>query len=34
MSVDDDRLTVYFAEHGYRTLSLDRVREQDMLTRA
>lgn len=34
MSVDDDRLTVFFAEQGYRTLSLDRVREQDLLTRA
>jgi len=34
MSVDDDRLTVFFEEQGYRTLSLDLVREQELLTRA
>ena len=34
MSVDDDRLTVFFEEQGYRTLSLALVRDQDLLTRA
>lgn len=34
MSVDDDRLTVFFDEQGYRTQSLDLVREQELLTRA
>jgi ATP-dependent DNA helicase RecQ len=34
MSVDDDRLTVFFEEQGYRTLSLDLVRDQELLTRA
>jgi ATP-dependent DNA helicase RecQ len=31
MSVEDDRLTVLFESEGYRTLSLDTVREQDLL---
>ena len=34
MSVDDDRLTVFFEEQGYRTLSLDLVRDQELLSRA
>lgn len=33
MSVDDDRLTVFFDSQGYRTLSLELVREQGLLTR-
>ncbi|NUL45276.1 ATP-dependent DNA helicase RecQ [Cellulosimicrobium funkei] len=33
MSVDDDRVTVLFREQGYRTLSLEAVREQGLLTR-
>ncbi|MET8555528.1 ATP-dependent DNA helicase RecQ [Streptomyces sp. NPDC004959] len=32
MSGEADRLTVLFAEAGYRTLSLDAVREQSLLT--
>ena len=28
----DDRVTVLFETHGYRTLSLDAVAEQDLLT--
>lgn len=31
MSTDDDRVTVLFAEHGYKTLALDAVREHDLL---
>jgi ATP-dependent DNA helicase RecQ len=31
MSTEPDRLTVLFAEHGYKTLSLDAVRENDLL---
>jgi ATP-dependent DNA helicase RecQ len=31
MSTENDRVTVLFAEHGYRTLSLDAVREHDLL---
>jgi ATP-dependent DNA helicase RecQ len=30
-STDEDRVTVLFAEHGYRTLSLDVVREHELL---
>jgi ATP-dependent DNA helicase RecQ len=32
MSVDGDRVTVLFAERGYKTLSLDVVRERDLLS--
>ena len=28
MSTEDDRITVLFAEHGYKTLALDAVRER------
>jgi ATP-dependent DNA helicase RecQ len=31
MSTENDRVTVLFAEHGYKTLALDVVREQDLL---
>ena len=31
MSTEPDRVTVLFAEHGYQTLSLDAVRENDLL---
>ena len=31
MSTEDDRVTVLFAEHGYKTLALDAVREHDLL---
>jgi ATP-dependent DNA helicase RecQ len=31
MSAEDDRITVLFAEHGYKTLSLAAVREHDLL---
>jgi ATP-dependent DNA helicase RecQ len=31
MSTENDRVTVLFAEHGYKTLSLDAVRENDLL---
>jgi len=31
MSTEPDRVTVLFAEHGYKTLSLDAVRENDLL---
>jgi ATP-dependent DNA helicase RecQ len=31
MSTENDRVTVLFAEHGYKTLSLDAVRERDLL---
>lgn len=34
MSVDDDRLTVFFDDQGYRTLSLELVRDRELLTRA
>jgi ATP-dependent DNA helicase RecQ len=34
MSTEDDRVTVLFAEHGYKTLSLDAVRGQDLLESA
>jgi ATP-dependent DNA helicase RecQ len=33
MSTDDDRVTVLFAEHGYKTLALDAVRERGLLER-
>ncbi|GAA4056906.1 RecQ family ATP-dependent DNA helicase [Agromyces indicus] len=32
MSVESDRLTVFFEEEGYRVLSLEAVREGDLLT--
>jgi ATP-dependent DNA helicase RecQ len=32
MSTEADRVTVLFAEHGYKTLSLAAVREHDLLT--
>lgn len=32
MSTEEDRVTVLFAEHGYKTLALDAVREGDLLT--
>jgi ATP-dependent DNA helicase RecQ len=31
MSTEPDRVTVLFAEHGYKTLSLDAVRENALL---
>jgi ATP-dependent DNA helicase RecQ len=31
MSTEDDRVTVLFREHGYKTLSLDAVRERELL---
>jgi ATP-dependent DNA helicase RecQ len=31
MSTEPDRITVLFAEHGYKTLSLDAVQENDLL---
>ena len=31
MSTEPDRVTVLFAQHGYKTLSLDAVRENDLL---
>jgi ATP-dependent DNA helicase RecQ len=31
MSTEDDRVTVLFAEHGYKTLDLDAVRAHDLL---
>jgi ATP-dependent DNA helicase RecQ len=31
MSTEDDRITVLFAEHGYKTLALDAVREHGLL---
>jgi ATP-dependent DNA helicase RecQ len=31
MSTEPDRVTVLFAEHGYKTLALDAVRENDLL---
>ena len=31
MSTEPDRVTVLFAEHGYKTLSLDAVRENNLL---
>lgn len=34
MSTEEDRVTVLFAEHGYKTLSLDAVRENDLLAPA
>ncbi|MDV8000682.1 RecQ family ATP-dependent DNA helicase [Rhodococcus sp. IEGM 1408] len=34
MSVDKDRLTVFFEEQGYRTLSLELIRDQELLTPA
>jgi len=33
MSVESDRLTVLFDDEGYKTLSLDTVRDNDLLTR-
>jgi ATP-dependent DNA helicase RecQ len=32
MSVESDRITVFFDEEGYRVLSLAAVREGDLLT--
>jgi ATP-dependent DNA helicase RecQ len=34
MSVDDDRITVFFEEQGYKVLSLDAIEEHDLLTLA
>jgi ATP-dependent DNA helicase RecQ len=34
MREEDDRLTVLFDEEGYRTLSLQAVREHDLLALA
>jgi ATP-dependent DNA helicase RecQ len=34
MSTENDRVTVLFAEHGYKTLALDAVREHDLLQAA
>jgi ATP-dependent DNA helicase RecQ len=31
MSTEDDRVTVLFAEHGYKTLSLAAVQENALL---
>jgi ATP-dependent DNA helicase RecQ len=31
MTETDDRVTVFFREHGYRDLALDAVRERDLL---
>jgi ATP-dependent DNA helicase RecQ len=31
MSTEPDRVTVLFAEHGYKTLSLAAVRDNDLL---
>jgi ATP-dependent DNA helicase RecQ len=31
LSAENDRVTVLFAEHGYKTLALDAVRERDLL---
>ena len=31
MSTEDDRITVLFAEHGYKTLALDAVRQHGLL---
>ncbi|MDQ3885561.1 MAG: DUF3553 domain-containing protein, partial [Actinomycetota bacterium] len=31
MATESDRVTVLFAEHGYKTLALDAVRERDLL---
>jgi ATP-dependent DNA helicase RecQ len=31
MTTEGDRVTVLFAEHGYKTLALDAVRERDLL---
>jgi ATP-dependent DNA helicase RecQ len=31
MSREDDRITVLFNEHGYKTLALDAVRERGLL---
>jgi ATP-dependent DNA helicase RecQ len=31
MSTESDRVTVLFAEHGYKTLALDAVRERGLL---
>jgi ATP-dependent DNA helicase RecQ len=33
MTETDDRVTVFFREHGYRDLALDAVRERDLLRR-
>jgi ATP-dependent DNA helicase RecQ len=32
MSVEDDRITVLFDEHGYKSLSLPLVRDKDLLS--
>ena len=32
MSTEPDRLTVLFESEGYRTLSLDAVRDEDLLS--
>ncbi|WP_375389541.1 RecQ family ATP-dependent DNA helicase [uncultured Amnibacterium sp.] len=34
MSVEDDRITVFFASEGYRTLSLAAIAEHDLLARS
>ena len=34
MSIEADRVTVLFTEHGYRILALDAVRENDLLAPA
>jgi ATP-dependent DNA helicase RecQ len=34
MAETDDRITVFFREHGYRDLAIDAVRERDLLRRA
>ena len=31
MSTEDDRMTVLFGEHGYKTLARDAVRRQGLL---
>jgi ATP-dependent DNA helicase RecQ len=32
MSTEEDRVTVLFREHGYKTLSLETVRDHDLLS--
>ena len=34
MSIEDDRITVFFEEQGYKVLSLAAIEEHDLLTRA
>jgi ATP-dependent DNA helicase RecQ len=33
MSVEDDRITVFFEEQGYKVLSLEAIEEHDLLAR-